>query len=147
MTAAAAVVQPQILEKGQRLTFDLPVALPVDGDLRLLQRIAVNLLSNAYRHTPPGTLISVAGYIAADEVRLEVRDTGPGIAAADQDAIFGRWSHTMEGEEGAGLGLAIARDAALLHGGRLWLESHVGQGATFHLALPLAEPAEEDAAP
>jgi len=98
-------------------------------------RNPLNLLANAHRHTPAGTRITVSGRTHATEVLLVVRDTGPGVAAAEQEAIFERFhGHGQAG--GAGLGLAIVRAIVARHEGRVWVESTDGEGAAFHLTLP-----------
>ncbi|HWE60578.1 MAG TPA: CheR family methyltransferase, partial [Chloroflexota bacterium] len=144
VTMATAAVQPLLAEKRQPLELELPVPLPVTGDARQLEQVMVNLLANAYRHTPPGTRITVSGWVTADEVRLAVRDTGPGLPAGELEAIFVRFYRAGLASDGAGLGLAIARNVVTLHEGRLWAESREGEGATFHLALPRAGGAEGD---
>jgi two-component system CheB/CheR fusion protein len=136
---ALSAVEEQVAAKGQTLTTDLPEPLPAAGDRRRLEQVMVNLLANANRHTPAGTRIAVEGRAAGDEVRLTVRDTGPGIPAQDLEAIFQRFRRlgaATGGRAGAGLGLAIARGLVELHGGRLWAESRPGEGTVFHLALP-----------
>ena len=70
---------------------------------------------------------------------MRVVDHGPGVSEGDRERIFEPFYRAGEGRTGAGLGLAIARGFAAANGGRLWVESHVGQGATFTLALPVAE--------
>lgn len=147
--AAVAAVRPLLEEKGQPLELDLPAALPVVGDARLLEQVVVNLLVNAHRHTPAGTRIAVTGWVddagdgedVAETVRLVVRDNGPGIPADALDAIFERFYRRNRHASGTGLGLTVARDMVGLHGGRLWAESPPGSGATFHIALPRRTPA------
>jgi signal transduction histidine kinase len=131
-------VQSLLQQKEQPLAADLPEPLPVRGDRVRLEQVLVNLLSNAHRHTPRGTQITVAGRCSAGEVRLAVRDGGPGIPAAQLETIFGPFQRGGRQSDGMGLGLAIARDVATAHGGRLWAESAPGQGAVFHLVLPRA---------
>ncbi len=128
---------PLFQEKGQHLEADLPLALPVRGDPLLLEQVARNLLVNAHRHTPADTRITVSGAVVGAEVRLTVRDTGPGIPTEDLEAIFARF-HQRGASGGSGLGLAIARRVVELHGGRLWAENREG-GAVFHVALPRDE--------
>jgi two-component system, OmpR family, sensor kinase len=105
-----------------------------DGD-RVLQ-IVNNLLDNAFRWTPRGGEVELA--FDADRgggVSIQVADTGPGIAKTDQDAVFHPF-YSRRGEGGTGLGLSIARELANALGGRLYVESEPGAGATFVLALP-----------
>ena len=107
-----------------------------DGD-RVLQ-IITNLLSNAFRWTPDGGRIELDLHAENGAVGVSVADSGPGIAAGDQERIFRAfWSRDGSG---TGLGLAIARELAEAHGGVIQLESEPGQGSRFELLLP-AEPA------
>ena len=155
---ALAAVQPLLQEKTQHATLDLPVPLPIRGDGALLEQVMVNLLANANRHTPSGTPITVSGYVIAGEVRLMVRDTGPGVPPADLETVFEPFQRlgTAAGRHvpGAGLGLSIARRIVDLHAGRLWAENGGGgelgadadketgqtgngeRGAVFIIALP-----------
>jgi signal transduction histidine kinase len=95
------------------------------------------VLANAHEHTPAGTRVAVSGGIPDGEVRLTVSDDGPGVAAAELEAIFRRFHRAGPNGQGSGLGLVIARGIVELHGGRLWAESGLERGASFHVALPL----------
>jgi signal transduction histidine kinase len=132
--AAVATVQPLFLEKRPTLDVDLPEPLPVVCDPHRLEEVVVNLLANAHRHTPPGTHVTLAGWIQDGEACLRVSDDGSGIPPEDLEAIFARF-HRRGLAAGSGLGLSIARSVVELHGGRLWAESEAGRGATFHLRL------------
>lgn len=134
--AAVAVVRPMLDEKGQRVELDLPERLPYTGDARRLEHALVNLLANAYHHTPSGTTVRVSGHTAAGEVALCVSDDGPGIPAAELDSIFQRFHRLAPTTAGSGLGLAIAKRVVELHGGRIWAERETGRGASFHILLP-----------
>jgi signal transduction histidine kinase len=98
----------------------------------------VNLLANAYSHTPLDTRITVIGRVQDAEVRLAVHDTGPGIPTTELETIFQRFYRLGTAEDGSGLGLAIARRLIQLHGGRIWAESQPGAGTTISVALPHA---------
>jgi signal transduction histidine kinase len=113
---------------------DLP---PVDADPDRLERVLVNLVGNALKYsTGP---VAVLGARHGGEVRISVRDEGPGIAPDDQPRLFHRYSRTGDGEqEGLGLGLFIVRRLVEAHGGRVWVESAPGRGSTFSFTLPLA---------
>ncbi|HEU5330904.1 MAG TPA: chemotaxis protein CheB [Thermomicrobiales bacterium] len=143
VTGAMAVVQPLLREKQQELTVALPVPLPVSGDPEELTQALINLLANAHRHTPASAHVAIAGRVAGDEVVLTVSDNGPGIPAGERETIFQRFHRLARpgatAETGAGLGLAIVRGIAELHGGRVWVESAPGEGAAFHVALPRAQ--------
>jgi len=139
---ATAAVGTLLKEKGQTLEVHLPDVLPVEGDPRRLAQVVVNLLANAHRHTPAGTHITVTGEAKAHAVLLMVRDNGPGIPEAEREAIFRRFyrgtSPLVAAQGGSGLGLAIARGIVELHGGRMWVASEAGGGATFFFSLPCA---------
>jgi signal transduction histidine kinase len=136
VATAVRVVSPLMREKGQALERDLAERLPYEGDARRLEQVLVNLLANAHRHTPVGTRIAIGGRVAAGEIRLAVRDDGPGIPFAEQETIFRRFHRLDATGDGSGLGLAIARRIVELHGGRVWVESAPGRGTHFHIALP-----------
>ncbi len=133
---AMSAVHTLIGEKQQQLEVDLPEPLPAEGDARRLGQVVVNVLANAHQHTPPGTRIRVTGQRVDGQVQLSVRDTGPGIPPAELEAIFHRFHRYDHAQGGSGLGLAIARSMLELQGGRIWVESEPGAGATFHIALP-----------
>ena len=137
-----ALVLPQAEAKHQRLAYEpAPEDLVVCADREKLRQILLNLLSNALRHSPDGTSISLAAQrIQSDRVAIDVSDTGPGIPVERQEAIFEPFvqldrslTKTMEG---VGLGLAISRDLARGMGGELTVASEPGKGARFRLVLP-----------
>lgn len=120
---------------------DLPAGLPpVVADAARLEQILSNLLHNAVRHTLPGGIVVVSAGGEADEVRLDVRDTGEGIAEQDLPLIwerFYRGRHSRGSEEGsAGLGLAIVQELSEAMGGRVAVSSRVGEGSCFSVWLP-----------
>ncbi|MBA3944233.1 MAG: HAMP domain-containing histidine kinase [Herpetosiphonaceae bacterium] len=135
---AMTVVHPLMREKAQILEVALPEPLPVAGDARRLEQVVVNLLANAHNHTPSGTRIAIASEVTADEVRLSIHDTGPGIPRERLAGIFERFHHFTSAAGGSGLGLVIAKRVIDLHDGRIWVESTLRQGTTFYLALPAA---------
>lgn len=135
ITDSLSAIYPLILQKGQTLEIVLPERLPCLGDARQLEQVVVNVLSNAQRHTPVGTRIALSGTVTPSEIGFVVSDTGPGIPPAELEAIFQRFHRLAAEVEGSGLGLAIARRIVDLHGGRMWAESAVGEGASFHVIL------------
>jgi PAS domain S-box-containing protein len=114
---------------------------PVRGDMDRLIQVVTNLLSNAAKFSPSGGEVSVGVNPETRIARLSVADRGPGIPDAFRARIFGKFAQAdasdARAKGGTGLGLAIAREIAERHGGRLWFESQEGEGATFHLDLPL----------
>jgi len=112
----------------------------VQGDPQRLEQVIDNLVSNAIKYSPRGGVIDIRGKSNAAEVILTVSDEGVGIAPDEQERIFDRF-YRVEGPEtravsGTGLGLYITRAIVEAHGGRCWVNSTPGQGATFFVALP-----------
>jgi signal transduction histidine kinase len=133
---AFMIAHPDLAPPRRTLTADLPV----EADPDEIGRIVANLLDNAYRYGPQaGGTPRIATRLVEHDAVVEVRDDGPGIAAADLERVFEPFAR-LHGDagtpEGSGLGLAIARSLARRNGGRLTLTSHPGEGATFRLALP-----------
>jgi two-component system, OmpR family, sensor histidine kinase KdpD len=130
------------LVDAERVVVTAPTELPaVRVDAAQIQRALVNVLENALRVSPPGETVSVRITATRKEILIRVTDRGPGIPEAERERIFEPF-HRVTGRGdglGAGLGLAIARGFAEANGGRLWLESREGQGASFVIALPLVE--------
>ena len=118
-----------------------PEEIAIRADERKIRQVVFNLLSNAVKLTPAGGRVDVLALLTPDGVEVAVSDTGPGIAAEDQDVIFEefRQARSSSGRhpEGTGLGLPLARKLIELHGGRLWVESAPGEGSTFRFTLPL----------
>ena len=106
-----------------------------------LKQVVVNLLTNAVKFTPEGGRIDVAARVVGDEVQVSVRDTGVGIAEADQARIFDAFQRgdRRTSVEGTGLGLTLSKRFVELHGGRIWVVSELGEGSTFGFAIPRAE--------
>ncbi|HLH21806.1 MAG TPA: HAMP domain-containing sensor histidine kinase [Chloroflexota bacterium] len=117
---------------------DLP---PAQADPQRLEQILSNLLGNAVRHTPPGGLVAAAVTAEPDAVRLEVRDTGEGIAPEDLPHIFERFyrGRNGDGRPGAGLGLALTKELAEAMGGSVEAASAPGAGSCFTVRLPRRE--------
>jgi signal transduction histidine kinase len=116
---------------------DLPT-LEIDPD-RLAQALG-NLINNAIKYTPTGGVVSVEAGTEATQMYIRVSDTGPGIAAEELDRIFTPFYRGHTGRrfpQGMGLGLTIARDLVVAHGGRLQVESVPGRGSRFTVWLPI----------
>jgi signal transduction histidine kinase len=124
------------LSLGARGGGALPTILADEG--RLLQVLA-NLVSNALKFTPPGGRITLAAEPSEEGVCFSVGDTGTGIAPEHLPHVFDRfWTTKAHNPDGAGLGLAICRGIVQAHGGRIWVESEAGAGATFRFTVPAA---------
>jgi signal transduction histidine kinase len=111
------------------------------ADERKVKQILLNLLSNAVKFTPEGGRIGLTATAAEDVVTIAASDTGIGIAPEDQGTIFEEFRQVgrddARNQEGTGLGLTLAKKFVELHGGRIWVESHLGQGSTFTFTLPV----------
>lgn len=117
----------------------------VQADSMRLKQILMNLIGNAIKFTPEGGTIELAARKNGDAIRVEVRDSGPGIPPEEQARIFEafyRLRQSGHAVEGTGLGLAITQRLVELHGGQLGLESEVGHGSCFYFTLPAAPAVE-----
>jgi two-component system sensor histidine kinase BaeS len=127
------------------LSVDYPEGLPlVQLDAALMERALSNLLDNALRFTPASGQVRVNVIHLGQSVRIEVLDTGPGVSLEDQPRVFERFfqgSRHREQRGSSGLGLAIVRRIAELHGGKAGLTSLPSAGAQFWIELPLVTPA------
>jgi signal transduction histidine kinase len=131
-------------ERGITFHVEAPGPLPAQADAEKLERVLLNLLSNAFKFTPAGGRVRCALEGKDGSVRLVVEDTGPGVPVDMREAIFERFRQAEAGPTrqfgGTGLGLAIARDFVSLHGGTLHAEEAPGGGARFVAELPLQAP-------
>jgi signal transduction histidine kinase len=112
----------------------------LQGDERKIRQVLLNLLSNAIKFTPEGGRIEVGAKPVNGSVEVSVSDTGVGIAAEDQEAVFEEFRQVGTADkkvEGTGLGLALSRKFIELHGGKIWVKSQVGEGSTFTFTIPL----------
>ena len=125
-----------------RISVEMPDDVPpVLADPDRLERILVNLLSNALKYSPEETKVSLRARSREYQVEISVTDLGRGIPADDLPNLFQRFYRASDGrkaEEGIGLGLYITRLLVEAHGGRIWVESEVGRGSTFYFTLPVA---------
>lgn len=140
-------LHPFSSERGVNIVISLPSDLPlVCADPDKLRQILLNLLHNAVKFTPVDTIVDlIVIRISADEIRISVRDVGPGIAQEDVDKIFQpfyRAPTAQKKTKGAGLGLTIAKLLVELHHGRLWVETEPNRGSCFLFTLHSATPAQ-----
>jgi len=141
LTGLEALVAPQADAKQQRLTLRSAEArLVVIADREKLRQVMLNLLSNAIRHSPPGSSIAVSAERRDSRIEISVSDDGPGIQEKHHETIFEPFVQVGRSlknpTEGVGLGLAISRDLARGMGGDLTVRSASGEGATCTLTLP-----------
>ncbi len=126
-----------------RLIVEVGQGLPlVRVDAALIEQVVGNLLENAVKHTPPGTVVRLRAQLRGAELQMSVEDLGGGLAEADLERVFDKFSRGSadDGGTGMGLGLAICRAIVSLHGGRAWAERVPAGGTAFHFTLPV-EPA------
>jgi signal transduction histidine kinase len=137
---AIDVLLPVAAERSLKLACSAPAsALSAFCDRDRIFQVLSNLIGNAIKFSPEDGAIVLTVTVHDTEVELEVRDSGPGICPDDISHIFDRyWQAAGQHRRGLGLGLAIAKGIVQAHGGRIWVESRVGDGSTFHFTLPRA---------
>jgi two-component system OmpR family sensor kinase len=144
--AAEAVAAARVMYPGRLITLRAPEPVIVDADDGRVRQIIDNLLGNAVKHTPDGSSVTVlvavgAGPADQDRGQVTVADDGPGMTAEQASRVFERFYRTDDARSrasgGAGLGLAIAASLAAAHGGDITVDTQPGQGAAFHVRLPL----------
>ena len=134
-------VRPVSNSRRQSLQVNLPDTLPaiwVDEDM--VRRVLINLMENSSKFSPTGGTLEVGARAEDGWLQIWIKDNGPGIPPGEQDRIFDKFTRLRgKGKPGGlGIGLAFCRLAVQGHGGRIWVESEMSQGATFHFTFPLA---------
>jgi PAS domain S-box-containing protein len=140
---------PSAKAKEHKLSFRVEAGVPdIMGDPDRLNQVFTNLVGNAINYTPDGGEVSVDIYCIDGAVRVDVKDTGIGIRAADLGKIFERFyraDHPLVQESrGTGLGLPIVKMFVEMHGGRVWAQSEPGKGSTFTVLMPLPTEQREE---
>lgn len=144
------MLRPLADEKGLQLIYDDPGPLPpILADNKRIHQVFQNLLTNAFRYTPAGGVISISLYEIGQEnnrwLQIDIKDTGLGIAEDDLPYIFERFYRTSRSRDrksgGSGLGLAIVKEIVEIHNGRVMVKSQQGSGSTFTVYLPVDETA------
>lgn len=132
-------LQPQAAVKQQRLSLLVPEGLTALIDEAMIARVINNLIHNAIKFSQEGGEITVTAEATGEDVRICVKDSGPGIPKEDQSRVFERFykADRARSRGGTGLGLAIARHIVEGHGGQIWVESIPGRGATFCFTVPI----------
>ncbi len=146
----ADLLTPQLKDKGVILKLNIPEDMPeIEYDATQLDRVFINLISNAIKFTPAAGVISVNAHPNLDrqEAVFEVADTGIGINKEDLSRLFDEFFR-VDNEinmkvKGSGLGLALAKNIVEAHYGRLWVTSEVGTGTTFHFIIPFQHKPKE----
>jgi signal transduction histidine kinase len=137
----AAALRREFSEKNLRLDVSVPSDLPdALADRNRLVQVVTNLLTNALKYTPAGW-VKVSAFASGEFVQVDVTDSGIGMTPDDCRKLFTRFfrASTSRGRDipGTGLGLSITRSLVEMHGGRIWVESAVGQGSTFSFTIPV----------
>ena len=142
--AAETILELEKLWVGRRLRLvtDIPADLPdVYADGRRMRQVLLNLLENALKYTPDEGEVSLALLHRTSQwVQVSICDSGPGIPATEQQRIFQdrvRLPQTSQTTSGYGVGLSVCRRIAEVHGGRIWVVSEPGEGACFHVTVPV----------
>jgi signal transduction histidine kinase len=149
MEAAAEGVKDRLVKDG--LTLDMTAASDIGSfvaDERRIRQVLFNLLANAVGFAPAGTTISLKAERHPDALVFSVTDKGPGIPPEIKERVFDWFETHSNGSRhrGAGLGLSIVRSFVELHGGKVTLDSTVGQGTTVECTFPLEQHVERSAA-
>ena len=153
MTRLARLVADELERDAQGRSLSLTVGElpPANGDPNMLRQVWVNLISNALKYTGPrqNAAIEIFGRSDATENVYTVKDNGVGFDMNYVDKLFGVFQrlHSSSEFEGTGVGLALVQRIVLRHGGRVWAEGRLDEGATFHFTMPQARAAEGETAP
>lgn len=142
--AAVETCRGVIDAAGHQLEIDVPANVNIYADQSRLVQVFINLLDNAAKFTPKGGRLAVKARLQPSMVRVDVSDTGIGIASADVNRVFERFyrvdkARTAAASGGTGLGLSIVKHIVSAHQGRVEVDSRLGQGSTFSIYLPLAK--------
>jgi PAS domain S-box-containing protein len=138
-------MRARAITKGLAVRLEPPEGTAVvSGDAALLRQMVANLVDNAIKYTPSDGVVTVSLSVHDSQASIRVTDTGIGIAPDDQVRLFEKFYRIKRRDTadipGTGLGLAIVKSIVERHGGRVWVESELDKGSTFHVLLPLAEP-------
>ena len=127
-------------ERNITLDYDIDADVrSVSADCDRLLQVIGNLLGNAFKFTPEGGRVSLRAFEREGRAEIIIRDSGPGIAPENLPHIFDRfWRTDHASRSSAGLGLTICKGIVEAHNGRIWVESTVGVGTTFHVSIPAA---------
>jgi signal transduction histidine kinase len=141
---------PVARARGVHLTMSVPGDLVVNVDRDALRRILLNLLDNAVKYGPAEQRVLVTASRSDGTLTIEVCDRGPGIPSEDAERIWEPYERLERDASsavgGSGIGLAVVRDLAVLHGGKTWVQENPGGGARFVVELGLATPPRDRAA-
>jgi len=130
----------QAQSSAHEIVYDVPEALVANVDRGRIEQVLRNLLTNAVKYSPDGGEIRVQAYEDEGQLYLLVRDQGIGLSPQDRERVFERFyraeNKVTQTQSGVGLGLAVCKHIVEAHGGQIWVESKLGRGSTFYVALP-----------
>jgi signal transduction histidine kinase len=144
LEAAESTMKPLAVKKSIGLRIESDGRIPrIPMDTARIRQVVLNLIGNAVKFTPEGGQVWLRADALGEVVRVEVGDAGPGIPTEDHKRIFLEFEQAWIGSarskpEGTGLGLALAKKLVEMHGGKIWVESKVGEGSRFYFTLPLS---------
>jgi signal transduction histidine kinase len=139
-------LQYQAKQKNISLGVEIPRDLPhaVEADQALLHQALYNLVENALKYTPEDGVVTIDLQPTPTALTFAIQDTGCGIPESDVPRLFEKFYRGTNREaiaqRGTGLGLAIVKSIAERHSGKVWVESKLNEGSTFHLQIPLVQP-------
>jgi signal transduction histidine kinase len=136
------MMQPFAYEKEMTINVDLKKDLPdLIADAERIKQVMKNLIENAIKFSPDGSVINVKARKEKEDILFEVQDFGIGIPKDKQEEIFEIFHQVDSGDDrklgGTGLGLALSKGIVVLHGGKMWVESTEDKGSTFRFTLPI----------
>ena len=141
-------LQMHAKQKNISLGVEIPKDMPhaIEADQSLLHQAIYNLVENAIKYTPEGGEVMIELQTSPSTLTFAVQDSGIGIPKSDVPRLFEKFYRGTNREalaqRGTGLGLAIVKSITERHGGKVWVESELGKGSTFHLQVPLEQPQE-----
>ena len=143
------ILTPQMRDKKIKWSSNIDKNIPkIPLDDTQVDRIFINLISNAIKFTPEGGTITVDAHLNNDIVKVEVTDTGIGISQKDIAQLFDEFyrvdNQINQDVKGTGLGLPLAKKIVEAHGGKMWITSQLKKGTTFHFTLPLKQPSPDN---
>jgi signal transduction histidine kinase len=150
VSQATRMFEVEASQRGVRLEARVPAEMPpMFVDASRIVQVLGNLLNNALKFTPDGGRITVGADAKGGSIVFFVSDSGPGIPLADQPRVFDRYWHSRRtaNKRGTGLGLSIAKGIVEAHGGRIWIDSAPGEGATFRFSIPVEASLPNEPAP
>jgi signal transduction histidine kinase len=138
ITRSVEIYAVQAREKSVELRMHVEPRLSVTGDADRLEQVFNNLLDNAIKNAPCSSAINITSAVSGNCVRVSVSDSGPGISESNLPHVFERFYQVPGVRTGVGLGLTIAKEIVLAHGGTIEVQSRQGEGACFTVSLPVA---------